>query len=327
MNTKKALIIGVSGQDGSYLSNFLLEKGYQVYGTTRNPESTFTGLETLAIKKYVEILKLLPNEMDNVESIINTVKPDEIYNLSGQGSVGLSFEQPLETFISMTLGNLNILECIRKSSFKTKFFNASSGEIFGNNNQSIVNENTNINPKNPYAVAKASSHLMVSSYRESYDMFACNGILFNHESPLRTETFVARKITASVARIKLGLQDKLSLGRLDIIRDWGFAGDYVEAMWVMLQQDKPQDFIISTSIPHSVKEFVQKAFNYADINLKWIGTALDEKAIDSDTGKIIVEIEPKFLRKLESNFNVGDNSKIIKDLAWFPKKSLNDIIK
>ncbi|MBF0478511.1 MAG: GDP-mannose 4,6-dehydratase [Candidatus Omnitrophica bacterium] len=313
---KKALITGITGQDGSYLGEFLLDKGYEVYGLIRRA-STFNTVRIDHLyqdphEKAVR-LRLIYGDLNDASSlnqIIKTVKPDEIYNLAAQSHVRVSFDIPEYTGEITGLGTTRLLEAIRETGIKTKFYQASSSEMFGNASKKAQNENTPFYPRSPYAAAKVYSYWMTVNYREAYKMFACNGILFNHESPRRGETFVTRKITIALAKIKHGIQDKLFLGNLDAKRDWGFAGDYVEAMWKMLQQNKPDDYVIATGETHSVKEFLEEAFSCAGLN--W---------------KKHVEIDPRYFRPTEVDFLLGDASKANKILKWKPKVNFKQLVK
>ena len=305
-NERVALITGVTGQDGAYLAKFLLEKGYKVFGTFRRVSNpNFQRLEQLSIINNVE---LIPFDLLDQSSIINALKitkPDEIYNLAAQSFVGASFEQPVSTGEITGLGLPRLLDSVRLECSHAKFYQASSSEMFGGRKgSSPQNESTKFEPRSPYAAAKLYAHWVTLNYREAYNMFACSGILFNHESPLRGLEFVTRKITYAVAKIKHGLQKKLYLGNLDAKRDWGFAGDYVEAMWLMLQQKDPDDYIIATGETHTVKEFLLTAFNYVGLNY-----------ID------YVEVDPKFYRPTEVDILQGDPSKAISKLGWNPNKT------
>lgn len=264
---KRALICGVSGQDGAYLAQLLLDKGYEVWGTSRDAQvAPLTNLVRTGIRDKIQLISMAPNDFRSVLTALNRSDPNELYFLAGQSSVGLSFEQPAETLESITVGTLNLLEAIRFRDKPVKFYHASSSECFGDAGEQPADENTPFHPRSPYAVAKASAHWLVANYREAYGLFACNGILFNHESPLRPTRFVTRKITAAACRIAQGSDEKLRLGRLDIVRDWGWAPEYVEAMWLMLQQKKPDDFIVATGEAHSLENFVSAAFEISGLN-------------------------------------------------------------
>ena len=254
---KKALICGVSGQDGTYLAKLLLEKGYEVWGTSRDAQvASFGNLDVIGVKDQVHLLSMAPNDFRSVLTVLTRANPDEIYYLAGQSSVGLSFEQPAETLESITLGTLNLLEGIRFLNKSIKFYHAGSSECFGDNGSFASNEKTPFQPRSPYGVAKSSAHWLVANYREAYGLYACNGILFNHESPLRPERFVTKKIISAACRIAQGSKEKLTLGRLDIVRDWGWAPEYVDAMWRMMQQDTADDYIIATGEANSLQDFV-----------------------------------------------------------------------
>ena len=313
---KKALITGITGQDGSYLSEFLLQKNYEVYGLIRRSSSFNTGrIEHLYQDPHEKDIRLKLvygdlNDASSLNQIIKTIQPDEIYNLGSQSHVKVSFEIPEYTGEVTALGTMRLLEAIRESGIKTKFYQASSSEMFGNAQEFPQNETTPFYPRSPYAAAKVYAYWMTINYREAYNMFACNGILFNHESPRRGETFVTRKITMALARIKYGLQKKLYLGNLEARRDWGFAGDYVEAMWLMLQQEKADDYIIATGETHSVKEFLQEAFDYAKMD--W---------------KKYVEIDKRYFRPTEVDCLVGNSAKAQKALKWKPKVGFQQLVK
>ncbi|OGX26879.1 MAG: GDP-mannose 4,6-dehydratase [Omnitrophica WOR_2 bacterium RIFCSPHIGHO2_02_FULL_48_11] len=313
---KKALISGITGQDGSYLSEFLLKKGYTVYGLIRRSSSFNTAridhLYQDLHEKNVR-LRLVYGDLNDASSlnrIIKTIKPDEIYNLGAQSHVKVSFEIPEYTAEVTALGAVRLLEAIRDSGIKTKFYQASSSEMFGKVQQIPQDEKTPFYPRSPYGAAKVYAYWVTVNYREAYNIFACNGILFNHESPRRGETFVTRKITMALARIKQGVQDKLYLGNLDAKRDWGFAGDYVEAMWRMLQQPKPEDYVIATGETHSVREFLEEAFRYAGLN--W---------------KKYVKIDKRYFRPTEVDLLIGNNSKARKKLKWEPQVNFKQLVR
>ena len=314
---KTALITGITGQDGSYLTEFLLDKGYHVYGIIRR-SSTFNTNRIDHIyqdphERGVR-LKLIYGDLNDASSlnqIIRKVKPDEIYNLGAQSHVRVSFDVPEFTAEITALGTTRLLEAIRDSGLKTKFYQASSSEMFGGSlREKLQSEDTPFYPRSPYAAAKVYSYWMTVNYREAYDIFACNGILFNHESPRRGETFVTRKITMALARIKHGVQKKLYLGNLDAKRDWGFAGDYIEAMWLMLQQDKPDDFVIATGETHSVKDFLTEAFTYAELD--W---------------KKYVEVDPRYFRPTEVETLIGDAAKARRKLKWKPRVGFKELVR
>jgi GDPmannose 4,6-dehydratase len=308
---KKALIIGITGQDGAYLAKHLLSKGYEVTGSSRDVmASSFNNLNALGIRSQVKLLSVSINDFRSVFNAIQTADPDEIYNLAGQTSVGLSFDQPVEAIESIAIGTLNILEVIRLLSKPVRFYNAGSSECFGDTGDTPANEQTPFAPRSPYAVAKSTAKWLINSYRESYGLYACTGILFNHESPLRPERFVTQKIIAGAAKIKAGQIDKLQLGNLDISRDWGWAPEYVEAMWLMMQLDKPDDFVIATGRKESLKYFVAKSFEYFDLD--W---------------QKHVEIEKSFFRPNEIVASVGNPEKAIKTLGWKKPTDIDGVIK
>ena len=306
-----ALICGISGQDGAYLAQFLLRQGYVVYGTSRDAQmSSFRNLFRLGILEKVNVLSAALNDFRSVLQILVKVKPDEVYNLAGQSSVGLSFEQPVETLESIATGSLNLLEAIRFIGKPIKFYNAGSSECFGNAGNTPADENTPFRPRSPYGVAKSASFWEVANYREAYNLFACSGILFNHESPLRPERFVTQKIITSACRIALGLQEKLYLGNLSIRRDWGWAPEYVKAMYLMLQQEQPDDYVIATGKSEKLESFVSRAF--AELNLDW----QDHVIVDSS-----------LLRPTDIEVGKGNPAKAKQKLGWQAQYYMNDIIK
>ena len=312
---KKALITGITGQDGSYLAELLLDKGYEVYGIIRRSSSFNTERINHLYKDPHEKPKLKLfygdlNDSSSLAEILHSVNPDEIYNLGAQSHVRVSFDIPEYTGEITGMGTLRILEAIRRTDCKARFYQASSSEMFGKVVETPQTEKTPFYPRSPYGAAKVFSYWLTVNYRESYDIFACNGILFNHESPRRGETFVTRKITRAATRIKLGLQDKLYLGNLDARRDWGYAGDFVEAMWLMLQADKPDDYVVATGETHSIREFLDEAFGLLDID--W---------------KKHVEVDPKYFRPAEVDLLLGDSAKIRKTLKWKPKINFNQLVK
>jgi len=326
---KKALITGITGQDGSYLAEFLLNKGYEVYGIKRRASSLNTErIDHLYDNKRFSLIFGDLTDSNSMASIIQDIQPDEIYNLGAQSHVRVSFDLPEYTTETM-VGTLRLLEAVRLLGMgdKVKFYQASTSELFGEVEASPQNENTPFHPCSPYGVSKLFAYWAVRNYREAYNFFACNGILFNHESPRRGETFVTRKITRVAARIKYKLDKKLSLGCLDAKRDWGFAGDYVEAMWLMLQQKKAEDFVIATGESHSVREFVEKVFAELDMPLEWKGKDCNEKGIDKKTGKTVIEIDPRYFRPKEVSYLCGDASKARKKLGWKPKVSFAKLVK
>ncbi|MBT3311590.1 MAG: GDP-mannose 4,6-dehydratase [Desulfobacterales bacterium] len=321
---KKALITGVTGQDGAYLAELLLDKGYEVHGIKRRASSYNTArIDHLYKDTHEENVKFRLHYGDLTDStnlirIIQEIQPDEIYNLAAQSHVKVSFESPEYTANADALGTLRLLEAIKILGLEnnTRIYQASTSEMFGKVAEVPQKETTPFYPRSPYGVAKVYAYWITVNYREAYNLYACNGILFNHESPIRGETFVTRKITRAVARIKLGLQKNLYLGNLDSKRDWGYAGDYVVAMWMMLQQDVPEDFVIATGETHSVREFVEKAFSEANIDVIWQGSGVDEIGIDKATGDTIVRIDPGYYRPTEVDFLLGDPSKAKEKLGW-----------
>lgn len=333
---KKALITGITGQDGSYLAEFLLKKGYEVYGIIRRSSSFNTGrIEHLYLEEYIKdmskppLLQMMYGDMtdsSNLNRILEKVKPDEIYNLAAQSHVQVSFEVPEYTADVDGLGVLRFLDAIKESGIKTKFYQASTSELYGKVQEIPQKEDTPFYPRSPYAVAKMYAYWIVKNYREAYNLYAVNGILFNHESPRRGETFVTRKITMAASRIKLGLQKKLYLGNLNAKRDWGHAKEYVEGMWLMLQQDKPDDFVLATGKTYTVREFVQLSFKALDIQLSWEGEGVHEKGIDSKTKEILVEVSPRYFRPTEVDLLIGDASKAKRILNWETKISLEELV-
>jgi len=325
---KKAIVTGVTGQDGAYLTELLLNKGYKVYATYRRTSSVnFWRIDELGIKEH-ENLELIEYDLTDEGASIRMIKdimPDEVYNLAAQSFVGVSFEQPQTTAQITGMGPLNLLEAIRIINPKIKFYQASTSELFGKVQEIPQSESTPFYPRSPYGVAKLFAHWSTINYRESYGVFACSGILFNHESPLRGKEFVTRKITDTVAKIKLGLHDKLELGNMDAKRDWGYAKEYVEGMYLMLQQDNPEDFVLATGNTHMVREFVEEAFKAVNIELEWSGEGVNEIGIDVATGKILVSVNPKFYRPSEVELLIGDASKAKESLGWQAKTSLKEL--
>jgi GDPmannose 4,6-dehydratase len=332
---KKALITGVTGQDGAYLAEFLLEKGYEVHGIKRRSSLFNTDrIDHLYQDPHEKSPRFFLHHGDLTDSsslirIIQEVQPNEIYNLAAQSHVAVSFEEPEYTANSDALGALRILEAIRILGLekKTKYYQASTSELFGEVQETPQNEKTPFHPRSPYAVAKLYAHWITINYREAYGIYACNGILFNHESPIRGETFVTRKITRALVRIKLGLQDCVYLGNIDAKRDWGHAKDYVEMQWLMLQQDQPEDFTISTGEQHSVREFVEIAAKEVDITIEWSGEGVDEVGIDTKTKNTIVRIDKKYFRPTEVETLLGDSTKAKNKLNWQPKISFQELVK
>lgn len=324
---KKALITGIRGQDGAYLAKLLLEKGYKVYGADRRSgDSSNWRLKELGIEKDIEILYMDLLEFSNIRRVIKQVQPDEVYNLAAQSFVGASFEQPILTSEIDAIGVLRILEILREYKPDTKFYQASTSEMFGKVQEIPQTEKTPFYPRSPYGVAKLFGHWITVNYRESYNMFACSGILFNHESPLRGLEFVTRKITYNLAKIKYGLEEKLVLGNLDAKRDWGYAPEYVEAMWLMLQQPEADDYVIATGETHSIREFVEKAAEVAGFNIVWEGEGINTKGIDRKSGKIIVEVSEKFYRPAEVDLLIGNPSKAKEKLGWRPKTTFEELV-
>jgi GDPmannose 4,6-dehydratase len=331
---KKALITGVTGQDGAYLAEFLLAKGYEVHGIKRRSSLFNTArIDKLYEDPHLPSRQFILHYGDMTDSsslihIVQKVQPDEIYNLAAQSHVQVSFEEPEYTANSDALGVLRLLEAIRILGLekKTKFYQASTSELFGLVRETPQKETTPFYPRSPYGVAKLYGYWIVVNYREAYGMFACNGILFNHESPMRGETFVTRKITRGLARIKVGLQDELYLGNLDAKRDWGHARDYIEMQWLMLQQEKPQDYVIATGEQHSVRDFVQRCAKLLDLDLTWQGTGVDEKAVDK-SGKVVVAVDPRYFRPAEVETLLGDASKARRELGWVPRISFEELVR
>jgi len=324
---KKALITGITGQDGAYLSKLLLDKGYEVYGGFRRTSGlNLNGLKYLRVDDKVKYLPLELLEFTNIYRAIEKIQPDEIYNLGAQSFVSLSFEEPIYTADVTALGSLRVLEAIRAVNPKIKFYQASSSEMFGKVQSIPQKEKTSFYPRSPYAVSKLFSHWITVNYRESYGIFACSGILFNHESPLRGLEFVTRKITYSVAQMKLGLKTELKLGNIDAKRDWGYALEYVEAMWLMLQQTEPDDYVVATDETHSVREFAEQAFQHVGFDILWEGEGVKEKGIDKKTGKTLVEISPEFFRPTEVDILKGDYSKAKEKLGWQPRTKFGDLV-
>ena len=331
---KKALITGVTGQDGAYLTEFLLEKGYEVHGIKRRSSSFNTErIDHLIQDERDPDCRFFTHYGDMTDSmslihVIQKIRPDEIYNLAAQSHVAVSFEEPEYTANSDALGTLRLLEAIRilKLNEKTRFYQASTSELFGKVQEIPQSETTPFYPRSPYAAAKLYAHWITINYREAYGIFGCNGILFNHESPIRGETFVTRKITRALTRIKLGLEQTLFLGNLDALRDWGHARDYVELQWLILQQDNPDDWVIATGEQYSVRDFVNEVCNNLDMNLTWKGDGIDEKAYDAE-GNIRVAVDQNYFRPTEVNALLGDSSKARKELNWKPKTSFKQLVK
>ncbi|MCX6075086.1 MAG: GDP-mannose 4,6-dehydratase [Campylobacterales bacterium] len=327
-NRKKAIITGVTGQDGAYLAELLLEKGYEVYGAYRRTSSVnFWRMEELGITNHPNLHLVEYDLTDQANSIrmVAEIQPDEIYNLAAQSFVGVSFDQPLATAHITGLGCVHLLEAIRIVNPKIKFYQASTSEMFGLVQEVPQTEKTQLYPRSPYGVAKLYAHWMVINYRESYNIFGCSGILFNHESPLRGREFVTRKITDSVAKIKLGKLECLELGNMDAKRDWGYAKDYVEGMYLMLQADKPDTYVLATNRTETVRDFVTMAFKAAGIELEFSGSEENEIAVDKATGKTLVKVNPKFYRPCEVELLIGNPQKAKDILGWEPKCTLEEL--
>lgn len=332
---KTALITGITGQDGAYLAEFLLGKGYTVHGVKRRSSSYNTGrIDRFYKDPHEKDVKMFLHYGDltdstNIIRLIQETQPDEIYNLAAQSHVKVSFETPEYTANADAIGTLRVLEAIRLLGMtdKTKFYQASTSELYGLAQEVPQTEKTPFYPRSPYGVAKLYAYWITVNYREAYNMFACNGILFNHESPVRGETFVTRKITMAASRIKLGLQEKLYIGNLDAKRDWGHAKDYVEAMWLMLQQPRPDDFVIATGETHSVREFAVLAFKEAGINIKWVGKGADEKGVNEETNEVLIEVDKNYFRPTEVDVLEGNASKAKEKLGWQPKVTFRELVK
>jgi len=331
---KKALISGITGQDGAYLAEFLLKKGYEVHGIKRRASSFNTDrIDHLYQDPHVENRNFVLHYGDlsdssNLIRIIQEVRPDEIYNLGAQSHVAVSFESPEYTADTVGLGALRILEAIRVAGLEktTKYYQASTSELYGDVQEIPQKETTPFYPRSPYAAAKLYAYWITVNYREAYGMYACNGILFNHESPIRGETFVTRKITRAMARISLGLQDCVYLGNMNALRDWGHAKDYVEMQWLMLQQDKPDDFCIATGVQYSVRDFCNAAYAHLDKTIRWEGEGVDEKGYDTETGQCIVAVDPRYFRPTEVETLLGDPSKAKEKLGWTPKITFEEMV-
>lgn len=330
--SKKALISGITGQDGSYLAEILLKKGYEVHGIIRRSSSFNTGrIEHLMMDKKIMNKSFFLYHGDitdtsNLNRLLEKIKPDEIYNLAAQSHVKVSFEVPEYTAEVDAIGTLRFLDAIRETGIKTKFYQASTSELYGKVQEVPQRESTPFYPRSPYGVAKIYGYWIVVNYREAYNLYACNGILFNHESPRRGETFVTRKITRAVAAIKKGKQESLTLGNLDSKRDWGFAPEYCEGMWMMMQQKTPEDYVLATGETHTVKEFVDLSFKSVGIELEWEGKEEKEKGIDKKTGKVLISVDPTYYRPTEVDLLIGDASKAKKNLGWEPKVKFEQLV-
>ena len=327
---KKAFVTGVTGQDGSYLAEFLLDKNYEVHAILRR-SSVFTTTRlkdsTLNHKNFFGYHGDLADS-SNLNRLLRKINPHEVYNLGAQSHVKVSFEVPEYTAEVDAIGTIRLLDAIKDNGINTRFYQASTSELFGGLEESIPqNEKTPFHPKSPYGVAKLYAYWITKNYRESYGIFASNGILFNHESPRRGETFVTKKITKAVAKIVKGDQEKIVLGNLDAVRDWGYAKDYVEAMWLMLQQENPDDYVIATGTSSTVREFVEKSFSYVGINIKWIGKGINEIGINDQNGKKIIEISENYYRPSEVDYLIGDPSKAFDQFGWKSKTSIDELVK
>ena len=326
---KSALITGITGQDGSYLTELLLEKGYMVYGLVRRSSLFNRSRIDHILDRYPKQVKLVYGDLSDSSSLnrlIQKFTPDEIYNLGAQSHVGVSFDIPEYTSDVNALGTLRLLDAMQDVGIETKLYQASSSELFGKTAETFQSESTPFHPRSPYACSKAYAYYITQNYREAYNIFACNGILFNHESPRRGENFVTRKVTLSLAKIKYGLQDKLYLGNLEAIRDWGYAKDYVEAMWLMLQQGEPDDYVIATGKINTVRKLVEISGEACGFNIQWEGIGMDEKGYDSISGKEIINIDKKFVRPTDVDMLNGDYTKASKILNWMPKTSFEELI-
>ena len=330
---KKALITGITGQDGSYLAELLLAKGYEVHGLIRRASSFNTGrIDHLYQDQHVNGVKMFLHYGDlsdasNLSRLLEKIRPEEIYNLGAQSHVRISFDMPEYTADVTGIGALRLLDAIREAEIKTKFYQASSSEMFGQAVELPLKETSAFHPRSPYGCAKVLAYWLTKNYREAYGMFAVNGILFNHESPRRGETFVTRKITRGLARIKLGKEEKIFLGNLDAKRDWGHAQDYVYGMWLMMQTDKPGDYLLASGENHSVREFAELAARYFGFDLIWKGAGLEEQGLDRKTGRTIIAIDPKYFRPAEVDNLLGDPSRARKELGWKPKISFAELVR
>jgi GDPmannose 4,6-dehydratase len=325
---KKALITGIRGQDGAYLAKLLLQKGYKVYGADRRSgDSGNWRLKELGIEQEVEIVYMDLLELTNIRHVISKIMPDEVYNLAAQSFVGVSFEQPILTADIDAIGVLRLLEALRDIKPDAKFYQASTSEMFGKVREMPQTETTPFYPRSPYAVSKVYAHYISVNYREAYNMFTACGILFNHESELRGLEFVTRKTTQAVAQIKYGLTDKLVLGNLDSKRDWGYAPEYVYGMYLMLQQDKPDDYVLATGHTHTIREFVEKAFEIAGFNIEWSGEGINSKGIDKRTGKVLVEVSKDFYRPSEVDVLIGNPKKAKEKLNWKAKTTFEELVR
>lgn len=323
---KRAFITGITGQDGSYLAELLISKGYSVHGTLRR-SSTFTTERIDPIFNKINTYYCDLTDSSSINRLIEKIQPDEIYNLGAQSHVKVSFDVPEYTAETDAIGALRLLDAIKESRVKTRFYQASTSEMFGGRIETVPqNEDTSFHPRSPYGAAKLYAHWIAVNYREAYGLFACSGILFNHESPRRGKTFVTRKITIGVAKIKNSLQDKIILGNLDAKRDWGYAPDYVKAMWLMLQADKPDDYVIATGESHTVRDFCEKAFAEIGVRINWRGKGPKEKGFDAKTDKILVEVSSDYFRPSEVDYLLGDPAKAKAELGWQPKVKFDELV-
>ncbi|KXA95359.1 GDP-D-mannose dehydratase [candidate division MSBL1 archaeon SCGC-AAA259E19] len=330
---KKAFITGITGQDGSYLTELLLDKGYEVHGIIRRA-STFNTqrIDDVYQDPHEEDRRLYLHYGDmidasNLSRLIERIEPDEIYNLAAQSHVAVSFEQPEYTTNTNALGTLRLLDAIKEARVDTRFYQASTSEMYGEAKESPQDEETPFNPRSPYACSKVFAHWITKNYREAYDLYACCGVLFNHESPRRGKRFVTRKISRAVAKIDAGLQDKVYLGNLDAKRDWGYAPEYVEAMWQMLNRDGPEDYVIATGEAHSVREFAEIAFSHAGYDIEWEGEGADERGVDRNSGDVLVEVDPRYYRPADVDVLVGDASKATEELGWRHETDFEELVK
>jgi GDPmannose 4,6-dehydratase len=326
LQQKTALLTGVTGQDGAYLARLLLEKGYRVVGTVRGTSAISTWrLRELGIVDDIELLPMELTEDSNIRAVLESIRPDEVYNLAGQSFVGDSVRQPIYTSEVVGIGALRLLECVRTIIPDARFYQASSSEMFGNAEQFPQSENTPFHPRNPYGTAKLFAHWAVVNYRQAFGLHCCSGILFNHESPLRGAEFLTRKVSVGLARYALDRDAPLRVGNLDARRDWGHARDYVGAMWTMLQQPTPADFVVATGVTHTVRDFIGFAANASGIRLDWLGEETGERAIDCATGKTVVSVDPTFYRPAETTLLTGDASRARRDLDWCPTVRLEQL--
>lgn len=325
---RRALITGITGQDGAYLAQLLLRKGYEVFGGfRRTSELQLSRLRYLEIAADVEYIPLDLLEMTNIMRVLERVHPDEVYNLGAQSFVALSFEMPIHTAEVTAMGPLRVLEAIRAVDPQIRFYQASSSEMFGGIQEIPQREQSYFYPRSPYAASKLFAHWMTVNYREAYRLHASSGILFNHESPLRGSEFVTKKISKAVARISAGLQHQLLIGNLETRRDWGYAPEYVEAMWLMLQQDTPGDYVIATGESHSVREFIEQAFHCVNVEIEWEGKSLDERGVDSRDGRVLIGVSSEFFRPSEVDHLVGDYSRALAKLGWQPRTRFDDLVR